>query len=423
MLKLDDFRQNGRIVVDDIIKEYKEIDEYEQEGARPKFWFDNWNYLFKQAYNDSYEDYAEVIASKIAETLGLDFAIYDFATYDEKNGIVTKNFLNDEEEEFISGTEIINEVYNNYINPLKEIYSKYKEITDNIDIDLLSREEKEKMLEKFKLLLNAVNYYDKDIELFIEYKNTFNYTNDDIDYYINRCNNFFTILNDTFSDFTITPNENSELKYNNLTDLWFIVDKYIKITNLDTSNSQTIIKNLLDIFIFDALTLQGDRHPSNWGLIRNKTNNQVRLSPLFDNSNIFNLNRSSAIKSINDRINKLNINNLSEKKRERIETNLKESIYHPKMQFSVDTTITRKHLDQISSFIRTYCDEDINYFIDKVKLLNEDKIKEIFSEIELDSQIIIPDIIKNIVIKTIQLNTEFIKEELGINLKRKGVLS
>ena len=41
------------------------------------------------------------------------------------------------------------------------------------------------------------------------------------------------------------------------------------------------------MLLFDIFTLQGDRHPNNWGLI--KKGDTYRASPLFDNSTSFGL--------------------------------------------------------------------------------------------------------------------------------------
>lgn len=49
----------------------------------------------------------------------------------------------------------------------------------------------------------------------------------------------------------------------------------IKETGLD--------KDFLIIPIFDALIGNSDRHHSNWGIVRNKVNGELRISPLYDN--------------------------------------------------------------------------------------------------------------------------------------------
>ena len=42
-------------------------------------------------------------------------------------------------------------------------------------------------------------------------------------------------------------------------------------------------KEFLIIPIFDALIGNSDRHHSNWGIVKNKINGEIRISPLYDN--------------------------------------------------------------------------------------------------------------------------------------------
>ena len=41
-------------------------------------------------------------------------------------------------------------------------------------------------------------------------------------------------------------------------------------------------KDFLVIPIFDALIGNSDRHHSNWGIVKNKINGNIRISPLYD---------------------------------------------------------------------------------------------------------------------------------------------
>lgn len=41
--------------------------------------------------------------------------------------------------------------------------------------------------------------------------------------------------------------------------------------------------NFMIIPIFDALRGNSDRHHSNWGIVKNKVNGNIRISPLYDN--------------------------------------------------------------------------------------------------------------------------------------------
>ena len=126
---MESLRQNGRINISaGIDNQMIKKDEVESHGARSKFWFNDWNYLYKETFQESYEDYAELIASELAKTLGIACAEYDLAEYCGRRGIITKNFVDEEKgEELISGYEIINEVYLKYILPLKFVCESYYE--------------------------------------------------------------------------------------------------------------------------------------------------------------------------------------------------------------------------------------------------------------------------------------------------------
>ena len=73
------------------------------------------------------------------------------------------------------------------------------------------------------------------------------------------------------------------------------------------------MRDLSKVFMYDILTIQGDRHSDNWGLIVDHKTKKVRLAPLYDNSNIYNLGRMKAIKAIS--ISFDNLEKLPKKKR------------------------------------------------------------------------------------------------------------
>ncbi len=80
--------------------------------------------------------------------------------------------------------------------------------------------------------------------------------------------------------------EDLYIKYNeeslgiNLTDICFFINKYFPRNTLD------IINKLTDLFLFDALIGNGDRHFLNICFIRDKETNCLRLSSIFDNESI-----------------------------------------------------------------------------------------------------------------------------------------
>ena len=152
-------RENGRInITFGIQNGFIQKDEIENTGARNKFWFNNYGYLFKEIFEDSYEDFAELLSFEIAKELDIECASYDLAIYNGKNGVITKNFVNEEiGEELISGTEVINEVYQKHILPLESLCNKYYSIIAEFNIDFknlnnFSIESKRDLLRKLYVL-------------------------------------------------------------------------------------------------------------------------------------------------------------------------------------------------------------------------------------------------------------------------------
>ena len=77
-------------------------------------------------------------------------------------------------------------------------------------------------------------------------------------------------------DFILWTNNTHEC--NNLFDMWAILDAYIRRNKLIVPEGENILEGLAQRFLFDILTLQGDRHASNWSLIKNKN---TYIEPIF----------------------------------------------------------------------------------------------------------------------------------------------
>lgn len=71
---------------------------------------------------------------------------------------------------------------------------------------------------------------------------------------------------------------------NNYLDICEIINSSDKLSR---EEKITIKKNLINLLCFDLITMQGDRHPDNFGLIKNNSN--YKFSPIFDNSSSFGL--------------------------------------------------------------------------------------------------------------------------------------
>jgi hypothetical protein len=61
-------------------------------GSKFKFWFESNKYLFKEAREDTGEDWAEKVACELCVLLGIPHAHYELAEWRGRKGVVTVNF-------------------------------------------------------------------------------------------------------------------------------------------------------------------------------------------------------------------------------------------------------------------------------------------------------------------------------------------
>ncbi len=411
-MKFEELRENGQINISKGIETKLIIkDEEENKGARNKFWFNNYNYLFKEIYNDSNEDFAELIAEEIAKELNISCASYDLAIYNGKRGVITKNFVNEDNgDELISGSEVINEVYQKYILPLKAICNNYHQILKKYNFESDKIRALKELIELYNNSLINSNTLEN-----IKNKRIEHFSNEQLDFYLNEFKIIISDLQQMYEDDFATWT-NGVIKANNLFDLWSVIDLYCKINNYELSNSNEIIKKLTDLFIYDIILSQGDRHSDNWSLIVNEKNKSISFSPIYDNSNMCNLNRSKTIKTISLYIENLTNSKLNINKRKRINERLKDAIYHEKSSLKIspeDVTSKSNNIVMINEFIEQSSNEIIEEIKNIINKLNPDKIEEIFKRIESRIKIPIPNDIKLIVFKTIETNIEEIKKSIN----------
>lgn len=314
------------------------------------------------------------------------------------------------EEELISGTVIINEVYQMYILPLQEICAKYFTILDKFNIkDNFSNIYKFELQTKRKILkqiLELISLLPVDNYTIIGLdNNSIEYlSSDELDDILFKLNELFVNVNEMY-DIDFMSYKNGIVKANNLFDLWSIMDIYCKINGFNLANADDTIKKLSKLFLFDIITSQGDRHTDNWGIIINGST--VKLSPIYDNSNMCNLNRSKTIKSISSIINLLKTSKTKDAKSIRTEKRLKDSIYHQKSSLKVvpeDVIDRANNLQMINEFMRISSMEDQNEIFSIVEKLNPTYLENVFLRIEERIKAPIPSQIKDIVAKTIEIN-------------------
>lgn len=82
----------------------------EQLGSKPKFWvlLDDGRWLFKEARPDTGEDWAEKAAAEVALAIGIHAATVELASYGERRGCISRNFVDVEAgQALVHGNEIL----------------------------------------------------------------------------------------------------------------------------------------------------------------------------------------------------------------------------------------------------------------------------------------------------------------------------
>lgn len=416
MVDLTVFRENGRINLDVAISKGKvKKGKPERKGAREKFWCNNNDFLYKTIFENSYEDFAELIAYELAIIFGIESAKYDLATYENNKGLITENIVKDNSGniELVSGTDIINIVFEQHIKPLQNIYNSYIDILSKSNLDknfenyeCLSRNTKNILLNKLYLLYKESNISSVYIET-LEIVNINKLTDIEIKKYFEK---FKTIMDEIEILFNYNENEccNGIIKGNNLFDLWYIVEKYCDLNGYTFDKNNHPIKVLINYFIFDIITSQGDRHADNWSIIVDHNTNSVKISPLYDNSNICNLNRSKTINSIKEYIDLLTKTKLNDIKKERIKERIAKSINHSTIGLKLnpeDIGSKEKNVKQIKDFIQITDFEQLEEIVIRIKKI-EEQLDNVFLNIENKIGIEIPEIVKVVVSYTLKNNIE-----------------
>lgn len=199
--------------------------ELEGEGTNALCWikYHDNSYLFKYFPDFKNNVWGELLSQEFAKKLGIPCAEYHTAFFRDKKGLLSKQML-EEKETLILGYEVFQDFLNSATKKGKK-KDILKKIFDNYLIP-----------EKIR-----------------------NYSS-------------LTQSNAVFS------------RLNTLDQIWDILEEK---NDIKEDEIQIIINSFVNMLLFDIFTLQGDRHPNNWGLI--KTEKSYRASPLFDNSTSFGL--------------------------------------------------------------------------------------------------------------------------------------
>lgn len=125
------------------IEEILNQEAFEQLGTKEKFWYSSGDFLFKIGRENTLENCSEKIACEIARLIGLPRVEYEFGIYNNKQGVVSKNFLAEYEENYhlILGNEMLARVIRDYPKNKRFKAREYK----------------------LSLVLRIFNYFDKSI--------------------------------------------------------------------------------------------------------------------------------------------------------------------------------------------------------------------------------------------------------------------
>jgi hypothetical protein len=116
----------------------KNYDEIEQIGTKEKFWFydeqDRVRQLFKIGRSGTGENWSEKVTSELAHLLNIPCATYDFAIWNDKEGVVSPSFV-PQQGWLVHGNEILAKIIENY--PSYQLY-KVREYKLNTVLDIMN---------------------------------------------------------------------------------------------------------------------------------------------------------------------------------------------------------------------------------------------------------------------------------------------
>lgn len=408
---MDYIRVNGMIDINDAIgKGLIQYNEAEVHGARKnKFWFNDYTWMYKEVDNEfnTYEEYAELICYELSKLLNIRAAEYDLATFNGKKGVITRSVIG-KNEKLIHGTELLNEVYEDFFVLKQTLNKNFQYLLKNYqietieDLDKLPQEVRNDFINQLIQLYNQSCVSPED---FIQNSSSVN-----INVLFDYCKDLEEIYPDNFVQM-----KNGIITSNNLYDIWSAVEIYCKMSGY-TVDTESFMSSLTDMFVFDLITNQGDRHADNWGIVIDKETNTIRLASLYDNSGAFALNREKAIVNIADFAERLKIEKRPGKAKG-IYSKMKQTIEHSfsgMKIYATDVLERKKNTSLIESYLHESSDEFIKRLEEVLELITNDNIDLIFCEIQTKTGQSVPDIVKNVTRQILMFNKDKINEMLTI---------
>ena len=408
---MDYIRVNGMIDINDAIgKGLIQYNEAEVHGARKnKFWFNDYTWMYKEVDNEfnTYEEYAELICYELSKLLNIRAAEYDLATFYGKKGVITRSVIG-KNEKLIHGTELLNEVYEDFFVLKQTLNKNFQYLLKNYqietieDLDKLPQEVRNDFINQLIQLYNQSCVSPED---FIQNSSSVN-----INVLFDYCIDLEEIYPDNFVQM-----KNGIITSNNLYDIWSAVEIYCKMSGY-TVDTESFMSSLTDMFVFDLITNQGDRHADNWGIVIDKETNTIRLASLYDNSGAFALYREKAIVNIADFAERLKIEKRPGKAKG-IYSKMKQTIEHSfsgMKIYATDVLERKKNTSLIESYLHESSDEFIKRLEEVLELITNDNIDLIFCEIQTKTGQPVPDIVKNVTRQILMFNKDKINEMLTI---------
>lgn len=429
MRKIDMFRENGRINLDiaqnsGLVK----TGPPNLEGAREKFWCESvdGDFLYKKIVQVSYEDYAEIIASEIANMIGLPCAEYDFAISDGKYGVISFDFVG-ENEELISGKEILEQVNQLHILPIRNLCNKYVTFINKINL------ENDNKISKKDTLVNLIEIYNesilrsKSLDNYLNLLNLNNISETEIDFLIKKINEYFEELCILYEyDFEEWNRKKQVYVSNNLMDIWNLLDIYCKTNGYHIEKNENVMLDLVKMLLYDIILNQGDRHISNWSILRNTLTNEIRLAPIYDNSKICKLyEEQTIIKQKASAIFSFNNKQMNDKKREAARVSINSQLngqVESKLMVDFDDNLQKNNRFEMLKKLFELSSEEVSDFArHMLNKLTFENIIELFESIEKKYCIKIPNEVKEVTLKVIDLNVNQINTILGLEEKDYGI--
>ena len=168
--------------------------------------------------------------------------------------------------------------------------------------------------------------------------------------------------------------------------------------------------------VYVLILYQGDRHISNWSIIRDKQTNVIRFAPIYDNSNICNLNEGRdkiAQKASSILAFEKNKDRLTGAKLDSTIENLIRQVTGNDSKMMVeyaDNEVKGNNIEMLRKLIEISDQDTVDMIREVCSQFSPENVNALFERIEAEYKVQIPNDVKVLVAKTIEVNMEKINE-------------